>query len=91
MGRFDLILTPVAADVAPLYRAQQVGDHRFSYTVPYSLTGNPCVVVRAGTSPENMPIGVQVVARNFNDLTAVRAARAIEKALGGWRPASVIG
>jgi len=90
MSRFDLVLSPVAPDVAPLYKAKIVGDHMFSYTVPYSLSGNPCVVVRAGTSPENMPIGVQVVARNFNDLVALRAARAIERALGGWRPASVI-
>ncbi|HKV89326.1 MAG TPA: amidase [Candidatus Dormibacteraeota bacterium] len=91
MSRFDLVLSPVGPDVAPLYRIKVAGDHQFSYTVPYSLTGNPCAVVRAGTSPEGMPIGVQVVARNFNDLTALRAARAIERELGGWRPASVIG
>ena len=91
MDRFDLIVSPVAPDIAPLYRVKPVGDHMFSYTVPFSLSGNPCVVVRAGTSPENMPIGVQVVARNWNDLVALRAARAIERALGGWRPASVIG
>jgi amidase len=90
MSRFDLILSPVAPDIAPLYKAKTTGDHMFSYTVPYSLSGNPCVVVRAGTSPEGMPIGVQVVARNFNDLVALKAARAIERALGGWRPASVI-
>lgn len=91
MGRFDLILSPVAADVAPLYKAQLPGDHRFSYTVPYSLTGNPCVVVRAGTSAENLPIGVQIVAGNWRDATALKAARAIERSLGGWRPASVVG
>ena len=91
MSRFDLVLSPVAPDIAPLYRSVADGDHMFSYTVPYSLSGNPCAVVRAGTSPENMPIGVQVVARNFNDLVALKAARAIERALGGWRPASVIG
>ena len=90
MSRFDLILSPVAPDIAPLSKARVVGDHQFSYTIPYSLSGNPCVVVRAGTSPENMPIGVQVVARNWNDLVALRAARAIERALGGWRPASVV-
>ena len=91
MGRFDLVLSPVAADVAPLYKAQLPGDHRFSYTVPYSLTGNPCVVVRVGTSAENMPIGVQIVAGNWRDATALKAGRAIERALGGWRPASVVG
>ncbi|HEY1455281.1 MAG TPA: amidase [Candidatus Dormibacteraeota bacterium] len=91
MTRFDLVLSPVGPDVAPLYKAKLTGDHQFSYTVPYSLTGNPCVVVRAGTSAENMPIGVQIVARNFNDLVALRAAAAVERALGGWRPASVVG
>ena len=91
MSRFDLVLSPVAPDIAPLIRVKPVGDHQLSYTVPYSLTGNPCVVVRAGTSPENMPIGVQVVARNWNDAVALRAARAIERKLGGWRPASVVG
>ena len=91
MARFDLVLSPVAPDVAPLYRTKLNGDHQFSYTIPYSLTGNPCVVVRAGTSPENLPIGVQIVAGNWHDDVALRAARAIERALGGWRPASVIG
>ncbi len=91
MSRFDIVLSPVAPNVAPLIREKPVGDHQLSYTVPYSLSGNPCVVVRAGTSPENMPIGVQVVAANWHDGTALRAARAIERRLGGWRPASVVG
>lgn len=91
MSRFDIVLSPVAPDVAPLYRARGTADHQYTYTIPYSLSGNPCVVVRAGASPEGLPIGVQIVARNFNDLVALRAARAIERSLGGWRPASVVG
>src|SRR6266704_1029579 len=91
MSRFDIVLSPVAPDIAPLLKIKPVADHQLSYTVPYSLSGNPCVVVRAGTSPENMPIGVQVVAGNWRDATALKAARAIERALGGWRPASVVG
>jgi len=91
MSRYDLVLSPVAPDIAPLLKIKPVTNHQLSYTVPYSLTGNPCVVVRAGTSPENMPIGVQVVAGNWRDATALKAARAIERALGGWRPASVVG
>ena len=34
--------------------------------------------------------GYQLVARNWCDDVALSAARAIEKAIGGWRPASVI-
>jgi amidase len=91
MAGFDLIVSPVAPDIAPLYRSKVVATNMFSYTIPYSLTGNPCVVVRAGTSHEGLPIGVQVVARNWHDDIALRAALAIERALGGWRPASVVG
>jgi amidase len=91
MSGFDLIVCPVAPDIAPLYRAKSVPTEMFSYTIPYSLSGNPCVVVRAGSSKEGMPIGVQVIARNFHDDVAMRAAAAIERALGGWRPASVVG
>ena len=90
MTRFDLILSPVAPDVAPLYRAVVKPEHQFSYTLPYSLAGNPCAVVRAGTSKEGLPIGVQLVAATWQDGLTLRAARAIERALGGWRPASVV-
>jgi amidase len=91
MSGFDLILSPVAPDIAPLYRSKVVPPTTFSYTSPYSLSGNPCVVVRAGTSHEGLPIGVQVIGRNWQDDIAMRAAHAIERALGGWRPASVVG
>jgi amidase len=90
MSEYDLILSPAAAGPAPEYGAKSRLENQFSYTIPYSLGGNPCVVVRAGTSPEGLPIGVQVVARNWCDDVALTAARSIEKALGGWRPASVI-
>ena len=89
MASFDLILTPVAADAAPLYRAKIPIDDQYSFTVPYSLGGNPAVVVRAGTSPEGLPIGVQVVARNWRDYAALAAAAWIERQLGGWQPASL--
>jgi amidase len=91
MSDFDLIVSPVAPDIAPLYRAKVVPTNMFSYTIPYSLTGNPCVVVRAGSSHEGLPIGVQVIAQNWHDDIALRGAHAIERALGGWRPASVVG
>jgi amidase len=91
MSRFDLVISPVAPDIAPLSKAPLVSDHQFSYTIPYSLSGNPCVVVRAGTSPENLPIGVQIIAAGWHDDLAIRAAKAIERKLGGWRPASVVG
>lgn len=83
MAEHDLILTPAAELPATPH-----GDHpgRIPYTLPYSLTGYPCVVVRGGTSPEGMPIGVQVVARPWRDDVALAAAGALERELGGWQP-----
>ena len=44
------------------------------------------MVVRAGVSPEGLPIGVQVVARPWREDVAVAVAQAIEHVLGGWQP-----
>jgi amidase len=57
-----------------------------SYTTPASLTGWPAATVRAGTSPDGLPIGVQLVARPWRDDVALAAALAVERALGGYRP-----
>jgi amidase len=83
MGRYDLILTPAAEAPARPHGEPEGG---IPYTLPYSLTGYPCVVVRAGTSPDGMPIGVQLVARPWRDHVALAAARHLEQALGGWQP-----
>jgi len=57
-----------------------------SYLVPFSLTGWPCVIVRAGTSPEGLPLGVQIVARPWREDVALALAQQVESALGGWQP-----
>jgi amidase len=63
-------------------------DHlpTFSYTLTYNLTGWPAVVVRGGTSPEGLPIGVQVVARPWREDVALAVAQHVETALDGWQP-----
>ncbi len=83
MEAFDVILTPAAEQPAAPHGAE---GGWIPYTLPYSLTGWPCVVVRAGTSPEGMPIGVQVVARPWREDVALAVAHAIEGAFGGWQP-----
>jgi amidase len=76
----DAILCPASADVAPPLGSG--GIEIFDYTLPYSLTGWPCVVVRAGTSPERLPIGVQVVAKAWCEHVALAVGAQIEAALG---------
>jgi amidase len=84
MERYDALLCP--ADHRAALRYGEGDYHQFNYTLPFSLTGNPCVVVRAGTSPEGLPIGVQVAARPWREDVALAVAKQIETALGGWQP-----
>ncbi len=86
MADYDVILTPVAELPAQPHGAS---EGRIPYTLPYSLTGYPCVVVRCGTSPEGMPIGVQVVARPWRDDVALAVAAELERTLGGWQRPSL--
>ena len=50
----------------------------FGYTLAHNLTGWPAAVVRAGTSPEGLPIGVQVVAPPWREDVALAVAGALE-------------
>lgn len=84
MRNYDVLLCPVDGHPAPPHDEED--DGRFAYTLAHSLTGWPCVVVRAGTSPEGMTIGVQVVARPWREDVALAVARRIEMATGGWQP-----
>jgi amidase len=81
LDRFDLVLAPVGPHPAPRHG----GEVDWRYTTPYSLTGWPVAVVRAGFS-DHLPVGVQLVAGPWQDHVALAAARAIDETLGGWRP-----
>jgi amidase len=84
MESYDAIVCPVAETAAPLNETPTTGE-TFVYTLPYSLTGYPVAVVRAGASVEGLPIGVQVVAKPWKDHVAIAVAACIEEASGGWQ------
>lgn len=87
LQHYDLILCPVCAFPAPPHGATMSEDMRrgFSYTGAYNLTGWPGAVVRGGTSPTGLPLGVQVVARPWREDVALAVAQCLETALGGWQ------
>ena len=88
MERHDLIVCPVFPSPArPHGTMNRPGEiDPTSFTTPWSLTGWPAATVRCGTSPEGLPIGVQLVARPWRDDVALAAALLLERELGGWRP-----
>lgn len=87
MQRYDLIISPACALPAVEHGTtfQEEIFAAFSYTIAYNLTGWPGVVVRCGETKTGLPIGVQIVARPWREDAALRAALAVENALGGWK------
>ncbi|MBI5948638.1 MAG: amidase [Chloroflexi bacterium] len=75
---FDAIICPVAETPAPPHETP-VNGATYLYMLPYSLNGYPVAVVPAATSPEGLPIGVQIVAKPWQDHLALALAAAIER------------
>lgn len=88
MEQFDVIVCPAFGQPAPPHGFWN--KVRFpvdvSYTWVYNVTGWPAAVVRCGTSPEGLPIGVQIVARPFREDVALAVALHLERELGGFEP-----
>ena len=87
LARFDVIISPVTAAPACVHGTSLQPDvlPGFSYSMTHDLTGWPAVVVRGGTSPEGLPIGVQIVAAPWREDVALAAALEIERKLSSAR------
>lgn len=88
MQEYDVLVTPVAGFTAPLFGETEDEAHfpGYSYTMVYNLCGLPAVVVRCGTSPDGLPIGVQIAARPWREDVALAVAGHLENVFGGWMP-----
>jgi amidase len=93
MRAFSVLLCPVAS--IPAFRH---GERVWSidgqnvayldavrYTQWFNVLGAPGAVVPVGRSPESLPIGVQIVARSFEDEIALGIASIVDSAFG-YRP-----
>jgi amidase len=85
MEPYDAVVSPPNA--LPATRPGDEGTElaAFSYTMTHNLTGWPGAVVRAATSSEGLPIGVQFVAKPWREDVALAIAAHVEATLGGWR------
>ena len=93
MSEYPVLLCPVASVPAfqPNERAWTIDGKSVEYfdAMRYAQWFNalacPAAVVPVGASPEGLPIGVQIVARPFEDEVALGVAAAIDAAFG-YRP-----
>ncbi|MEE1569142.1 MAG: amidase family protein, partial [Alphaproteobacteria bacterium] len=82
--KVDVLLTPTAPSSA-FAIGEKMGDPIAMYlndvfTVPASLAGLPAASIPAGLSGDGLPLGLQLIARPFDEETMFRAARAVEDA-----------
>jgi aspartyl-tRNA(Asn)/glutamyl-tRNA(Gln) amidotransferase subunit A len=49
-----------------------------TYNSPFDLTGQPAITVPCGFSRDGLPIGLQIVGRDREDETVIRAAQGFE-------------
>jgi aspartyl-tRNA(Asn)/glutamyl-tRNA(Gln) amidotransferase subunit A len=84
--RCDAILTPTTPGPA-FALGEKTADPISMYlndvfTVTANLAGLPAITVPAGLSAEELPLGLQVIGKAFDEATVLRVGRAIERAAG---------
>ena len=85
----DILAGPTEPITAPEILAPKVlaGEQEIGvvgaltqYTRPYNINGFPAISVPCGFSDTNMPIGLQLAGKPFDEMTVLRAAHAYEQA-----------
>lgn len=83
----DVIVTPVSP--FPAFRlGEKIADPLAMYlsdiyTITGSLAGIPCMSVPCGRTRDGLPVGMQILARHFDETGMLRLAYAFEQAGGG--------
>ncbi|SFV59699.1 Aspartyl-tRNA(Asn) amidotransferase subunit A @ Glutamyl-tRNA(Gln) amidotransferase subunit A [hydrothermal vent metagenome] len=80
----DLILSPVAPSVAPKIGANKDPLEMYKsdmYTLGVNLAGLPGISVPVAKNDEGMPVGLQLIAKAFDEKTLFNGAASMEKAV----------
>lgn len=62
----------------------EAGVNMIKNTAPFDVTHHPAITLNAGYDQDtNLPIGLQLVGRLWDDVTVLKAAKLVEEALIG--------
>jgi aspartyl-tRNA(Asn)/glutamyl-tRNA(Gln) amidotransferase subunit A len=81
-SRVDVFATPSAPRPPEAFESMDPNEQnlRPNFTNPFNLTGLPAISVPCGFTAGNLPVGLQIVARPFEEATCFRVAYAYEQA-----------
>ncbi len=84
MADLDLLISPTQYGEAPqMERVEKWASFEIpSYCVLFNLTGYPAVSICAGFGPHGMPLGLQLVAKPFQENLLLQAAHMYERETG---------
>ena len=90
MKNYDIIINPVMPKPAEkinlgIAAGASRGKPGASYVGIHNTSGYPSAVVRAGTSPEGLPNGVQIIGQPWTEDKVLAAAAFLEGKTGGWK------
>ncbi len=84
-----LLVTPTTAAAAPSRSLDgsglvngRVDANWVKFTYPFNLTGSPAATVCIGLTGAGLPVGLQLIGPQHGDLVVLRAAAALEEAIG---------
>jgi aspartyl-tRNA(Asn)/glutamyl-tRNA(Gln) amidotransferase subunit A len=78
----DTLLLPTTPITAPVLEGENAVERArvlTRFTSPFNLTGLPAISVPCGFSSENLPIGLQIVSRAWNESGVLRAGYAFQQ------------
>ena len=87
--QYDAIVCPISTQPANIHGDTYANQEypgfaeMFSYLMAYNLLGWPCGTVRAGSSQEGLPVGVQVVGKPWQEDVVLTILSHLESS-GGW-------
>jgi aspartyl-tRNA(Asn)/glutamyl-tRNA(Gln) amidotransferase subunit A len=78
----DILLAANSLD--PACQIEDVKEVVRTYTrqarVPFNLTGHPALAMMSGLSSEGLPVSLQLIGKNYDEVTVLRAGAAFEQA-----------
>lgn len=81
-SRVDVFAVPSAPRPPEAFATMDSNEQnlRPNFTNPFNLTGLPAISVPCGFTAGNLPVGLQIVAKAFEESTALRIAHSYERA-----------
>jgi amidase len=90
-NQHDLFICPVFPDVAFAHGESLLDRDRYAFVFPFSLSGSPAVVIRAGHDPvSGMPIGIQIIGPHWQEERLLAVANFLEREMERWSPVNPV-